>query len=148
MSAPELARYEEARGRATCAGLRLALLVSGMVALMPAGIWLLLEATGFPQWGGGLLCTVAGVLASAIPEEKARAERLTREAARLKCQVMAEEEVQARYRARLVERQRWLSRQKPVIDPEWRARYERKLTDRERRMRYQALWREKRKEEL
>ena len=91
MSAPELVRYEEARGRATCAGLRLALLLTGMVALMPAGIWLLLEASGFPQWGGGLLCTVAGVLASAIPEEKDRAERLTREAERLKCQVIGDQ---------------------------------------------------------
>ena len=34
---------------------------------------------------------VAGVLASAIPEEMDRAERLTREAERLKCQVIGDQ---------------------------------------------------------
>ena len=89
--ARQACRYEETRGRAICAAIRLGVLVSGTAALFPAGCWLMLEAAGWPQWGGGLLCTVAGVLASAIPEEKARAERLTREAARLKCQVIGDQ---------------------------------------------------------
>jgi len=90
MSAKELSRYEEAKGRAICAALRLAVLVTGACALFPVGVWLMLEASGWPQWGGGLLCTVAGVLASGIPEEKEEAERRTREAERIKWQVEEE----------------------------------------------------------
>lgn len=82
--------YEETKGRAVCAAIRLGALVSGAGALFPVGAWLMLEATGWPQWGGGLLCTIAGVLASAIPAEKERAERLPREAERLKGQVEEE----------------------------------------------------------
>lgn len=91
MSSRELCRYEETKGRAVCAAIRLCLLVCGAGALFPSGAWLMLEATGWPQWGGGLLCTIAGVLASAIPAEKDRAERLTREAERLKGQVISDQ---------------------------------------------------------
>lgn len=86
MSLQERCRYEEAKGRAICAAIRLGALFTGALALFPVGAWLMLEANGWPQAGGALLCAVAGVLASAIPDEKARAERLTRESDRLKWQ--------------------------------------------------------------
>ena len=75
--------YEEAKGRAVCAGIRLALLLSATGLLFPAGVWLMLEAGG---WSGGLLCAVAGLLASGVPDEAARAKRLTKEAERLRWQ--------------------------------------------------------------
>jgi len=80
------AAYDEVKGRAICAAIRMGILLGGAAAMFPVGAWLMLEATGWPQWGGGLLCAVAGVLASGIPDEKARAERLTREAERLRWQ--------------------------------------------------------------
>jgi len=78
--------YDLAKSRAICAGLRFAILLGGVFSLFPVGVWLMLESTGWPQWGGGFLCTVAGVLASGLPGEKDRAERLTREAERLRWQ--------------------------------------------------------------
>jgi hypothetical protein len=83
--------YEETKGRAICAAIRLAVLFTGSITLFPAGAWLMLEAAGLGQWAGGLLCAIGGMLASGIPAEKQRAERLTREAERLKGQVISDQ---------------------------------------------------------
>ena len=85
------AAYEEVKGRAICAAIRLGLLVTGTGAMFPAGAWLMLEGTEAMRWGGALLCAAAGLMASGIPQELARAERLTREAERLRGQ--EEEEI-------------------------------------------------------
>ena len=81
------AAYEEAKGRAVCAGIRLALLLSAAVMMFPAGVWLMLEEGGS---SGVLLCALAGLLASGVPDEAARAKRLTKEAERLRWQLEEE----------------------------------------------------------
>lgn len=85
------AAYEEAKGRAICAAIRLGVLLGGALLLFPAGAWMMLECDGAKAWGGGLLCAVAGWLAAGIPAEKQNAERRTREAERLKCQVISDQ---------------------------------------------------------
>jgi hypothetical protein len=77
------AAYEEVKGRAVCAGIRLAVLLCATALLFPAGVWLMLEEGGA---SGALLCALAGLLASGVPDEAARAKRLTREAERLRWQ--------------------------------------------------------------
>lgn len=84
------AAYDEAKGRAVCAGIRLALLLSAAVMMFPAGVWLMLEEGGA---SGALLCALAGLMASGVPAEGTRAKRLTREAERLRWQLEDEGQV-------------------------------------------------------
>lgn len=90
MSRDELSAYEAAKGRAICGAIRLGVVFGGLCGMFPAGCWLMLEATGWPQWGGAVLCTVAGVLVDALPGELRRVKAWTREAERLKWQEEAE----------------------------------------------------------
>lgn len=89
MSRDELSAYEAAKGRAVCGAIRLGVVFGGICGLFPAGCWLMLEATGWPQWGGAGLCTLAGVLVDALRTELPRVQAWTREADRLKWQAGA-----------------------------------------------------------
>lgn len=81
--------WESLQGRASLGAIRLAVLLTGALAVFPAGCWLAVEhweAKDVPFSGGLLLMVVAGLLAEAALHEARRVEAWNAEARRLRWQ--------------------------------------------------------------